>query len=119
MMRETVPDEAQLAFLDVLLDRIIRLVFANFLLRIRPARDFNNHVENLRRGGRGRSEQGDIMPRGDDDTISLLKEDAMFERIWRACKVSLCFSRMFKGLVMGMIAEQTYVASLEARHLTD
>lgn len=81
MMRETVPDKAQLAFLDVLFDRIIRLIFANFLLRIRPARDFNNHVENLRGGGRRRSEEGDIMPRGDDNTISL-KEDAMFERVW-------------------------------------
>ena len=116
-MRETVPDEAQLAFLDVLLDRVIRLVFANFLLRIRPARDFNNHVENLRGCGRGRSEEGDIMPRGDDNTFSL-KEDAMFERIWRACRSQSLFL-MFKGLVMGTIAEQTYVASLEARHFTD
>lgn len=46
MMGETVPDIAQTTFFDILLDRIKRLLFRNFHLRVGPSGNLDDHVKN-------------------------------------------------------------------------
>jgi len=45
MVGEAVADETQLAFLDILLDWIERLLLGDFHLRVGPARNFDDHVQ--------------------------------------------------------------------------
>jgi hypothetical protein len=68
MVRKTIPHKAQLALLNILFNRIIRLVLTNLLLCVRPAGDLHHHVEYLRgRIGQGR-QQGNIVPGGNHHT---------------------------------------------------
>ena len=62
-MREAVADEPQFASLQVLFDRIERLLLRDFHFCIRPARDFHDHVEDAIALV---SEKRDIMERGED-----------------------------------------------------
>ena len=71
---ETVPDIAQLASLDVLLDGVERLLFGDLHLGVGPAGDFYDHVEDALVLI---SKEGDIVP-GRDDRAILLSEDTMF-----------------------------------------
>jgi hypothetical protein len=80
---ETVADKPQFALFDVLLDGIVVLVLADFLLGVGPARDFDDHVEDLGGCGWARGEEGDIVPRRHNNTV-LLKVDAVFKRVGRA-----------------------------------
>jgi hypothetical protein len=45
MVGETIANESQSALLNVLLDGIERFFLGHFHLCVRPARDFNDHVE--------------------------------------------------------------------------
>jgi hypothetical protein len=80
---ETVADEPQFALFDVLLDGIVVVVLADFLLGVGPARDFDDHVEDLGGCGGARGEEGDIVPGRHNNTV-LLKVDAVFKRVGRA-----------------------------------
>ena len=80
MMRKTIPDKSQFALLDILFDRIIIIVLGNLLLGIRPPRDLDNHIENLRTCCGRRGKKRDIMPCRDNNTI-LFEEDAVLEGI--------------------------------------
>ena len=74
MVGEAVAHEAQAALFDILLDGIERLLLGNFHLGIRPAGNFDNHVENaITLIG----EEGDVVERRDDLAI-LLGINAMF-----------------------------------------
>lgn len=74
VVREAVPDETQLATLDVLLDGIEGLFLRYLHLRIRPARDLNYHVQDA---SALVSEEGNVVERRDDAAI-LLDVNAVF-----------------------------------------
>lgn len=74
MVREAVPDETQLATLDVLLDGIEGLFLRYLHLRIRPAGDLDNHVQDAPALV---SEERDVVERRDDAAI-LLDVNAVF-----------------------------------------
>jgi hypothetical protein len=67
-MRETVANEAQLALLDVLLDWIERLLFADLHFGVSPARDFDYHIEDTIRLI---SVEWDIVEGGNDAAVVL------------------------------------------------
>lgn len=73
MVGETVADEAQAALLDVLLDGVHRLLLRDLHLRVRPAGDLDDHVEDavVLVG-----EEGDVVE-GGDDIAAVLDEDAV------------------------------------------
>lgn len=74
MVGEAVADEAQTTLLDVLLDRVEGLLLGDLHLRVAPAGDFNDHVEDaIALVG----EKRDVVEGGDNLAI-LLDEDAMF-----------------------------------------
>ena len=74
MVGEAVAHEAQAALFNILLDGIERLLLGNFHLGIRPAGNFDNHVENaIALIG----EEGDVVERRDDLAI-MLGINAMF-----------------------------------------
>jgi hypothetical protein len=77
---EAVADKPQFALFDVLLDGIVVVVLADFLLGVGPARDFDDHVEDLGGCGWARGKERDIVPRRHNDPV-LLKVDAVFERV--------------------------------------
>lgn len=70
---ETVAHETEAALLDVLLDGVHRLLLRDLHLRVRPAGDLDDHVEDavVLVG-----EEGDVVE-GGDDIAALLDEDAM------------------------------------------
>jgi len=71
---EAVAHVAQAALFNVLLDGIERLLLGNFHLGIRPAGNFDNHVENaIALIGK----EGDIVERRDDLAV-LFDENPMF-----------------------------------------
>lgn len=74
MVREAVPDETQLATLDVLLDGVEGLFLRYLHLRIRPAGDLDNHVQDAPALV---SEERDVVERRDDAAI-LLDVNAVF-----------------------------------------
>lgn len=74
MVREAVPDETQLATFDVLLDGIEGLFLRYLHLRIRPAGDLDNHVQDAPALV---SEERDVVKRRDDAAI-LLDVNAVF-----------------------------------------
>jgi hypothetical protein len=82
-MRETVSNKTQFSLFDVLLDWIVYFIFGDFLLGVRPTRDFDNHVEDLRTCTGRRCKKRNIMPWRDNNTI-LLKVNSMFECVWCA-----------------------------------
>lgn len=45
MMGETVPDETQTTFLNILFDGVEEFLFRDFEFGIGPSRNFNDHVE--------------------------------------------------------------------------
>jgi hypothetical protein len=65
-MRETVPNEPQLALLDVLLDGVERLLLGHFQLCVGPAGDLDDHVEDA---GGFVCEEGDVVEGGDDVAV--------------------------------------------------
>ena len=70
VIRETVADVAQLSLLDVLLDGVEGLLLGDLHLRVGPARDLNNHVQDaIVLVG----EEGDVVE-GRDDAAVLLDE---------------------------------------------
>lgn len=73
MVGEAVTDEAQLALLDVLLDRVECLLLGDLHLCVGPAGDLDDHVEDAIVPV---SEERDVMEGGDDVSI-LFDEDAM------------------------------------------
>jgi len=77
VVREAVPDIAQLASLNVLLDRVERLFLGDLHLGVGPSRNFDDHVEDALTLI---SKKGDIMEWRDDGAI-LLDEDAMFKGV--------------------------------------
>ena len=83
MMGKAISNETQLPLFNILLNWIVILVLRNFLFGIGPARDFNNHVENLGTCCWRGSKEGDIMPWGHNDTV-LLEVDAVVKRIGSA-----------------------------------
>ena len=79
-MGEAVADVAQAALLDVLLDGVEGLLLAGLHLRVRPAGDLNDHVEDAVVLVR---EERDVVE-GRDDIAVLLEEGAVLERVGRA-----------------------------------
>ena len=71
---EAVAHETQAALLDVLLNRVERLFFANFHLSVGPSRDFDDHVEDA---VTLIGEEWDVVERRDDLAI-VFDVDAMF-----------------------------------------
>ena len=70
MVGEAVADEAEAALLDVLLDGVEGLLLGDLHLRVGPARDLNNHVQDaIVLVG----EEGDVVE-GRDDAAVLLDE---------------------------------------------
>jgi len=70
---EAVANKAQLALLDVLLDRVEGLLLGDLHLGVGPAGDLDNHVENaVALVG----EEGNVVEGGDDVAI-LLDKDAV------------------------------------------
>lgn len=68
MVREAVPDETQLALLDVLLDGVERLLLGNLHLGVGPARHLDDHVED-RLGLVGK--ERNVVERRDDLAVAL------------------------------------------------
>jgi len=77
MMRETVPDEAKSAFLNILLDRIEGFLLRDLHLSVRPARDLYDHVEDTIALI---YEEWDVME-GRDDVAIVLEVHAMWEGV--------------------------------------
>lgn len=77
---EAVPDVAQFASLDVLLDGVEGLLFRDLHFGVSPAGDFDDHVEDAMVLV---GEEGDVVEGGDDGTI-LLDVDAMLEGVGSA-----------------------------------
>lgn len=79
---EAVANVAELALLDVLLDRVEGLLLRDLHLRVGPARDLNDHVENaiILVG-----EKRNVME-GRNDRAVLLDEDAM---LWTIADISV------------------------------
>jgi hypothetical protein len=71
---ETVAHVAQAAFLDILLDRIERLLLAYFHLGVGPTGNLDDHVQDPVVFV---SEKRDVVERGDDIAV-LLDVDSMF-----------------------------------------
>jgi hypothetical protein len=73
VVREAVANEAKLALLDILLDRVEGLLLGDLHLRVGPARDLDDHVEDAIALV---SEERNVME-GRDDRAVLLDEDTM------------------------------------------
>jgi hypothetical protein len=74
MVGETIANEAQAALLDVLLDRVESLLLGDLHLRVGPAGDLDDHVEDAVALIR---EERDVVERGHDRAI-LLDEHPVF-----------------------------------------
>jgi hypothetical protein len=74
MMRETIADESESTTFDVLFDRVEGLLFRDFHLCIRPARYFDDHIQD---SIVAICEEGDIVERGDNISV-LFDEDPVF-----------------------------------------
>ncbi len=75
MMREAVSDVTKTTLLDILLDGVERLLFGDLHLRVGPARDLNDHVEDtIVLVG----EEGDVVEGGHDRPVLLLDEHSVF-----------------------------------------
>ena len=73
MVGEAVADVAQLALLDILLDRVEGLLLGDLHLRVGPARNLDDHVEDAVVLV---SKERDVVE-GRDDRAILLDEDTM------------------------------------------
>jgi hypothetical protein len=80
MMRETIPDKSQFPLFNVLFDRIVVFIFADFLFGVGPSWDFDDHVEDLGTCCGRRGKKRNIMPWRNNDTV-LFKEDSVIERV--------------------------------------
>jgi len=74
LVGEAVADKAQLALLDVLLDGIEGLILGDLELGVGPARNLDNHVEDVL-GGVG--EQGHVVEGRDGGTVLLWKKGSV------------------------------------------
>jgi hypothetical protein len=82
MMRKTIPNKPQFPLFGILSNRIIRIRLGNLHLGIRPPRNLNNHIENLRARSTIRGQQRNIMP-GRNYHPFPFKVDAMFMWVCR------------------------------------
>jgi len=90
---KAVAHEAQAALLDILLDGVERLLLGNFHLGIRPAGNFDNHVEYaIALIG----EEGNIVERRDDLAV-LLDIDAMLKGVGGTDEARCVLGRHYGG----------------------
>ena len=77
-MGETVPDESEFSTLDVLLDRVERLLFADFHLCVRPTGDLDHHVEDAIVSV---CKEGNVVEGRDDLAVLLDKGSVLCDRL--------------------------------------